>query len=61
MTLEEILKDKQEAINIKKSAYKHSDVVDNHIIKEDNENVTKLLLEDEEQNKKRRFLGKYSR
>ena len=50
MTLEEILKDKQEAINIKKSAYKHSDVVDNHIIKEDNENVTKLLLEDEEQN-----------
>jgi hypothetical protein len=49
MTLEEILKNKQEAINIKKSAYKHSDVVNNHIIKEDNENVTKLLLEDDEQ------------
>jgi hypothetical protein len=49
MTLEEILKNKQEAINIKKSAYKHSDVVNNHIIKEDNENVTKVLLEDDEQ------------
>jgi hypothetical protein len=49
MTLEEILQNKQEAINIKKSAYKHSDVVNNHIIKEDNENVTKLLLEDDEQ------------
>lgn len=50
MTLEEILKNKQEAINIKKSAYKHSDVVNNHIIKEDTENVTKLVLDDEEQN-----------
>jgi hypothetical protein len=49
MTLEEILKNKQEAINIKKSAYKHSDVVNNHIIKQDNESVTKLLLEDDEQ------------
>lgn len=50
MTLEEILKNKQEAINIKKSAYKHSDVVNNHIIKEDTENVTKLVSDDEEQN-----------
>lgn len=50
MTLEEILKNKQEAINIKKTAFKHSDIVDNHIIKEDGENVVKLLLEDEEQN-----------
>jgi hypothetical protein len=50
MTLEEILKDKQEAINIKKSAYKHSDVVDNHIIKDGDVNVTKVILEDEEQN-----------
>lgn len=50
MTLEEILKNKQEAINIKKTAFKHSDVVDNHIIKEDGENVVKLLLDDEEQN-----------
>lgn len=49
MTLEDILKNKQEAINIKKSAYKHSDVVNNHIIKEDTENVTKLVLDDEEQ------------
>lgn len=49
MTLEEILKNKQEAINIKKSAYKHSDVVNNHIIKEDSENITKMLLDDEEQ------------
>jgi len=50
MTLEEILKDKQEAINIKKSAYKHSDNVCNHIIKDGDENVTKIILEDEEQN-----------
>lgn len=50
MTLEEILKDKQEAINIKKSAYKHSDNVSNHIIKDGDENVTKIILEDEEQN-----------
>lgn len=50
MTLEEILKDKQEAINIKKSAYKHSDNVSNHIIKDGEENVTKIILEDEEQN-----------
>lgn len=49
MTLEEILKNKQEAINIKKTAFKHSDVVNNHIIKEDNENVTKMLLDGEEQ------------
>lgn len=49
MTLEEILKNKQEAINIKKSAYKHSDVVNNHIIKEDSENITKMLLDGEEQ------------
>lgn len=49
MTLEEILQNKQEAINIKKSAYKHSDVVNNHIIKEDSENITKMLLDDEEQ------------
>jgi len=50
MTLEEILKDKQEAINIKKSAYKHSDNVCNHIIKDGDETVTKIILEDEEQN-----------
>lgn len=49
MTLEEILKNKQEAINIKKTAFKHSDVVNNHIIKEDNESVTKMLLDGEEQ------------
>jgi len=49
MTLEEILKNKQEAINIKKSAYKHSDNVNNHIIKDGEENVTKVILDSEEQ------------
>lgn len=48
MTIEEVIKRKEEIIAIKKTALKYSDLVKTVPIKEDSTNITKLELEDEQ-------------